>query len=72
MTIDKAIIDLKARIDGEFCIRGVDNCEDMKLGIEALKLIQRERLLGLNPIETRLPGETGEETNREQRQFDIP
>jgi hypothetical protein len=31
-----------------------------KLGIEALKLVLRERLLGINPVETILPGETKE------------
>jgi len=35
----------------------------LKLGIEALKLVQRERLLGINPVETKLPGETEEEEN---------
>lgn len=35
-----------------------DHAASVKLGIEALELIQRERLLGINPVETQLPGET--------------
>lgn len=43
MNIPKAIRDLQARVDGEFSIKGVDDCSDMKLGIEALKRIEAWR-----------------------------
>ena len=43
MTLQDAIKDLQARIDGEFSIKGIDTCEDMKLGIEALKRLQDNR-----------------------------
>lgn len=60
ITIDKAIRDLQARVDGEFSITGIDNCEDMKLGIEAL--IFTRNVLKLMPIvfPLPLPGETKE------------
>ncbi len=40
MKLQEAIKDLRARVDGEFFIKGIDDCEDMKLGIEALKEIK--------------------------------
>ena len=45
ISIDKAIRDLQARVDGEFTLpfEGIDDCADMKLGIEALKLYKRAR-----------------------------
>ena len=58
ITIEKAIRDLQARVDGEFCIKGVDNCEDMKLGIEALKRLQNYRTRVLVSGCRLLPGET--------------
>lgn len=60
MTIDKAITRLQQRIEGEFYIEGVDQCEDMKLGIEALKYfkMRQTRIHTINKI--RLPGETEE------------
>ncbi|GAH73493.1 unnamed protein product [marine sediment metagenome] len=36
--------------------------EAVQLGIEALKRLQRERVLADNPFEVRLPGETEERT----------
>ncbi|MBA7701822.1 hypothetical protein ES703_110569 [subsurface metagenome] len=58
ITIDKAITDLQARIDGEFNIKGVDECEDMKLGVEALKRVKACRPVDLYAPEILLPGET--------------
>ena len=58
ITIEKAIKDLQARVDGEFCIKGVDNCEDMKLGIEALKFRKGENEAGYLDLDDLLPGET--------------
>lgn len=43
MKLSQAIKDLQARVDGEFAIKGEDDCKDMKLGIEAMKAIQRHR-----------------------------
>lgn len=60
ITIDKAIRDLQARVDGEFSIKGIDNCEDMKLGIEGLNYIERSRVFGQYPVNELLPGETKE------------
>jgi len=60
MKLAKAIKDLQARIDGEFNVGDVDNCEDMKLGIEAMELLERIRK---NPTVNKystLPGETEE------------
>jgi len=61
MTVDEAIRDLQDRIDGEFCIKDVDNCDDMKLGIEALKLVKVVRDSPYCPIHLDLPGETKED-----------
>lgn len=58
MNADKAIIDLQARVDGEFNIKGVDDCEDMNLGIEALKLIIWIRQGNIPAPDFRLPTET--------------
>ena len=60
MIIDEAIVDLQARIDGEFSIKGVDDCKDMKLGIEALKRIKLGRDTPSGLSFTPLPGETEE------------
>lgn len=58
MNIDEAINDLQARIDGEFSIKGVDDCKDMKLGIEALKAIKLSREDHLVGRLAHLQGET--------------
>lgn len=58
MNIPKAIEILTLMGTPEFEGHTEDILAARKLGIEALKLIQRERLLGINPIETQLPGET--------------
>lgn len=58
MTIGKAIELLEALARGVSMPDGKDYQAAIKLGIEALKLIQRERLLGINPVETQLPGES--------------
>jgi len=60
MTIDKAIKTLRLMIT--YWPPSTTNTQfsSILLGIEALKLIQRERLLGINPVETELPGETKE------------
>ena len=60
MTIDKAIetlnhLQLPLKTAEEHDVHLA-----VRLGIEALKLVQRERLLGINPVETQLPGETTE------------
>lgn len=60
MNLQKATKDLQARIDGEFNIKGVDDCKDMKLGIEALEEIRRARVVSLFPENHQLPGETKE------------
>lgn len=57
MKIDKAIKDLQARVDGEFSIKGKDDCEDMKLGIEALKRITDQRRQYPEISSKPLPGE---------------
>ena len=58
MKIEEAIRDLRARVDGEFYIKDVDNCEDMKLGIEALERLYKARHIP-TPIDfSLLPGET--------------
>jgi len=64
MTLDKAIRDLQARVDGEFSIKGKDDCEDMKLGIEAMKAIQRHRLDNMPAAFIVLKGETPEEETK--------
>lgn len=58
MQLTEAIEDLQARIDGEFNIKRVDHCEDMKLGIEALKRVEDSRRLDPLYPDTPLPGET--------------
>ena len=58
MNIPKAIFVLENWYQGRSGDRYLDEFAAMKLGIEALKLVQRERLLGINPVETQLPGET--------------
>lgn len=60
MTADEAIRDLQARVDGEFSVKGVDDCADMKLGVEALKQIQELRSWSWYWREKLLPGETEE------------
>lgn len=60
ITIDQSIRDLQARVKGEFSIKGIDNCEDMKLGIESLSYIERSRVFGNYPVNRLLPGETEE------------
>lgn len=60
MIIDEAIRDLKARIDGEFSIEGIDDCQDMKLGVEALKLLKWIRDGHIPAPDFLLPGETQE------------
>ncbi len=61
MKLSKAIKDLQARVDGEFSITGEDDCEDMKLGIEALQAIQRHRHDNMPAAFIVLKGETPEE-----------
>jgi hypothetical protein len=58
MTLDEAIRDLKDRVSGEFNIEGKDDCADMKLGIEALKLVREMRQPGVIVNIKLLPGET--------------
>ncbi len=58
MAIDEAIRDLQARVDGEFNIKGEDDCADMKLGIEALKLVKLHRRSDFCYEDTLLLGET--------------
>lgn len=60
ITLDEAIRDLRARVDGEFYIEGVDDCADMKLGIEALKRVRNNRGNSFPVLEQLLPGETKE------------
>lgn len=60
MKLKQAIKDLQARVDGEFAIKGKDDCEDMKLGIEALKVVQSNRIYGYPNKIPELPGETPE------------
>lgn len=50
----------RLRVDGEFSIKGVDRCEDMKLGIEALKCVKECRRLGTIHYIGLLPGEAEE------------
>lgn len=57
ISIDEAIRDLRARIDGELCFKGVDKCEDIKLGIEALRREQHNRSFEQTSIKALLPGE---------------
>jgi len=61
MKLDKAIEILENMRDTNLNYYSPDRSAALQLGIEALKLIQRERLLGINPVETKLPGETTEE-----------
>ncbi|MBA7672844.1 hypothetical protein ES703_81031 [subsurface metagenome] len=58
MTIDKALGIMQQILDGTQPTSITDRRDAIKLGIEAMKLIQRERLLGINPVEKQLPGET--------------
>lgn len=58
ITIDQAIRDLRARVKGEFSIKGIDDCADMKLGLEGLSYIERSRVFGNYPVNRLLPGET--------------
>ncbi len=58
MKLDKAIENLKDALADKWCPWSQELKDSIKLGIEALKLIQRERLLSINPVETILPGET--------------
>lgn len=58
MKLDKAIEILADLREIVFIYKSPDRKDAVKLGIEALKLIQRERVLSINPIETHLPGET--------------
>ena len=60
MKLEKAIRDLQARIDGEFFIKGKDDCADMKLGIEAMKCLQMVRRNYHSSASRLLPGETEE------------
>lgn len=62
ISIDKAIRDLQARVDGEFTLpfEGVDDCMDMKLGISALARVQQARKHYGTNIHSRLSGETGD------------
>ncbi|GAH46217.1 unnamed protein product, partial [marine sediment metagenome] len=48
-------------VDGEFSIKGKDDCKDMKLGIQALKAIQRHRHTNMPAAFIVLEGETPEE-----------
>lgn len=43
ITLEQAMERLQMRTDGEFYTNGKDKCEDMKLGIEALKWVRRYR-----------------------------
>jgi hypothetical protein len=56
--LGEAIERLQARVDGELSIQGVDHCEDMKLGIEALKAVKESRRIWGDRGVGTLPGET--------------
>ena len=58
MNIPDAIRDLQARVKGEFCIKGEDDCHDMKLGIEALRREIQHRQMAKSEYIWLLPGET--------------
>lgn len=58
LTLDETIDSLQARIDGELFIKGVDHCEDMKVGIEALKRVKANRKGPRVIVYKELPGET--------------
>jgi hypothetical protein len=60
MTPDEAINRLQARVDGEFSIKGVDRCEDIRLGIEAIRVYIKSQAAGWYPPGYKLPGETEE------------
>lgn len=60
MTLEEAIRRTQARVDGEFSIKGVDKCEDLKLLIEAGKRIIECRLADHTIKEDLLLGETEE------------
>ena len=60
MKLDKAIEILDDMVNPDNTIGNADDKDAINLGIEGLKLIQRERLLSINPVETQLPGETEE------------
>ncbi|GAI73920.1 unnamed protein product [marine sediment metagenome] len=64
MKLSKAIKDLQARVDGEFAIKGKDDCEDLKLAIEAMKAIQRHRHTNMPAAFIVLKGETPEEESK--------
>ena len=60
MTIDEAIQRSEAEVDG-FIEEGCFNtAKAIKLGIEALKLLQIERKTTIHHLHTLLPGETEE------------
>ena len=60
MTLEEAI-KFNAALRNDLKSKGlVSYPKAIQLGIEAMKLVQRERLLGINPVETRLPSETEE------------
>ncbi|MBA7549683.1 hypothetical protein ES705_42175 [subsurface metagenome] len=64
MKLSKAIKDLQARVAGEFSIKGIDDCEDLKLAIEAMKAIQRHRHTNMPAAFIVLKGETPEEETK--------
>lgn len=60
MTPDEAIKELR-NIGQAFMYGNLrKKAKAVQLGIEGLELIQRERALGINPVETRLPSETAD------------
>jgi len=58
--LDIAIIDLLVQLETQRRIGGTRSAEALKLGIEALKLIKRNRRYTPQPYNIKLPGETKE------------
>ena len=58
MTLDEALR-IKSSEGEEFLSTDPSFLDEAdRLSLEAIKLVQRERLLRINPVETLLPGET--------------
>jgi len=57
MKVSEAIKDLQARVDGEFSIKGKDDCADMKLGIKALERHRDRDYHSYMVMHEKLPGE---------------
>lgn len=58
MTLDEALRIKSSELE-EFLSTDPDSLDDSdRLSLEAMKLVQRDRILRINPVETLLPGET--------------